>query len=93
MKHETRNMRMIFLGTPDFAVPFLQTLVENKMKPIKATSQYIMIKYKKENATAFSNPNPNVLNKRISAASLVPIPETEIGIIESRLAITIDIPT
>ncbi len=35
----TQTPKIIFLGTPDFAVPFLQALVDNKMKPVLVITQ------------------------------------------------------
>src|SRR3989338_4843982 len=35
----TKNLKLIFLGTPDFAVPFLQALIDNKMRPVLLVSQ------------------------------------------------------
>ena len=35
----SQNLKIIFLGTPDFAIPILQALVNNKLKPVLVITQ------------------------------------------------------
>jgi len=35
----TKDKKLVFLGTPDFAVPFLQALIDNSMKPVLVITQ------------------------------------------------------